>query len=261
MKNTLIVGLALLGLLGLCAACNHTPKIVNNDPNAVYACPMHPEVTGKAGDKCAKCGMALEPIKAEGSTTYACSMHPEVTGMAGDKCSKCGMALTAVAGTAASTTTTATTTNVPAGSTVSIKPLVDGYLQMKNAFTTDNTRDAAAAGKALEAAFKGFDKSALTEEQKKTYAEIEEEAREHAEHIGANSGKIEHQREHFAMLSKDMYDLVKTFGVADQPLYQDFCPMYDKGKGAIWLSETKEIKNPYYGQKMATCGKMKEEIK
>ena len=26
----------------------------------VYACPMHPEITGKEGDKCQKCGMALE---------------------------------------------------------------------------------------------------------------------------------------------------------------------------------------------------------
>lgn len=28
-----------------------------------YACPMHPEVTGKEGDKCSKCGMKLEPVK------------------------------------------------------------------------------------------------------------------------------------------------------------------------------------------------------
>ena len=26
----------------------------------IFACPMHPEVTGKKGDKCPKCGMALE---------------------------------------------------------------------------------------------------------------------------------------------------------------------------------------------------------
>lgn len=25
----------------------------------VFTCPMHPEITGKEGDKCAKCGMAL----------------------------------------------------------------------------------------------------------------------------------------------------------------------------------------------------------
>ena len=33
-----------------------------------------------------------------------------------------------------------------------------------------------------------------------------------AEHIGENPDKLEHQREHFVMLSKDIYDLVKTFG-------------------------------------------------
>jgi hypothetical protein len=29
---------------------------------ATYYCPMHPEVRGKAGDKCPKCNMALEPM-------------------------------------------------------------------------------------------------------------------------------------------------------------------------------------------------------
>ena len=36
----------------------------NNTMTAtIYACPMHPEVTGKEGDKCPKCGMALEAVK------------------------------------------------------------------------------------------------------------------------------------------------------------------------------------------------------
>ena len=34
----------------------------------VYACPMHPEVTGKEGDKCSKCGMKLELVKNTDST-------------------------------------------------------------------------------------------------------------------------------------------------------------------------------------------------
>jgi hypothetical protein len=29
----------------------------------VYACSMHPEITGKEGDKCSKCGMKLELMK------------------------------------------------------------------------------------------------------------------------------------------------------------------------------------------------------
>jgi hypothetical protein len=31
----------------------------------VYACPMHPDITGKEGDTCSKCGMALEKLAAE----------------------------------------------------------------------------------------------------------------------------------------------------------------------------------------------------
>ncbi len=30
---------------------------------AVFACPMHPEITGKMGDKCSKCKMDLKPVK------------------------------------------------------------------------------------------------------------------------------------------------------------------------------------------------------
>ena len=143
---------------------------------------------------------------------------------------------------------------------VSIKEILNAYLQMKNAFTEDNSTGAATAGKKLEAAFKKFDKSALTAAQKKFYEDVEADAREHAEHIGANGGNIAHQREHFELLSKDIYDLVKAFG-GGQVLYRDFDSMYNKGKGAYWLSETKEIKNPYMGKAMLTSGSVKEELK
>jgi len=143
--------------------------------------------------------------------------------------------------------------------TASIKKIVEKYLQLKNALVKDNTKDAAASGKEIVEAMETLDKSFLKDEQKKIYEDVEDDAREHAEHIGENAGNIEHQREHFDMLSNDLYDLVKEFG-SGQILYKDFCPMYNDKKGAIWLSETKEIKNPYYGKKMVTCGSVKEEI-
>jgi len=147
-----------------------------------------------------------------------------------------------------------------AKNTVSIKEILNAYLQMKNAFTEDNSTGAATAGKKLEAAFINFDKSTLTAAQKKTYEDVEADAIEHAEHIGTNGGNIAHQREHFELLSKDIYDLVKAFG-GGQVLYRDFDSMYNKGKGAYWLSETKEIKNPYMGKAMLTSGSVKEELK
>lgn len=81
---------------------------------------------------------------------------------------------------------------------------------------------------------------------------------ENAEHIAAGTGSIDHQREHFDMLSKDVNDLIDTFG-SEQKLYKHFCPMYNDNKGALWISEKKEIVNPYQGSKMLTCGSMQKE--
>jgi len=147
-----------------------------------------------------------------------------------------------------------------AKNTASINGIVAGYLQLKNALTADNGKDAANSGNAIVSTVTDVDTTAFAQQQKKTWDDVIDDIKEHAEHIGENGDKIEHQREHFDLLSKDMYDLVKAFG-SGQTLYQDFCPMYNDNKGATWLSETKEIKNPYLGKKMPACGTVKEEIK
>ena len=143
---------------------------------------------------------------------------------------------------------------------VSVKDIVNSYLRLKNGLVNDNPGDAADAGKAVEEAFKNFSIANLTADQKKVFDDVRNDAVEHAEHIAENKGNIEHQREHFEMLSNDIYDLVKTFD-AGQVLYRDFCPMYNKNRGAYWLSETREIQNPYFGKEMLTCGTIKEELK
>ncbi|OLY95050.1 Protein of unknown function [Cnuella takakiae] len=71
---------------------------------------------------------------------------------------------------------------------------------------------------------------------------------------------IEKQRAHFASLSDAMIGLVKKAGVEGE-LYMDYCPMALDNKGAYWLSTDKEIRNPYFGEEMLTCGEVKETIK
>lgn len=142
----------------------------------------------------------------------------------------------------------------------SLKQVTDHYLHIKNALAGDNSAEAANGGKAMATAMEQLNKAALTPEQQQLYGQNEDDLKEHAEHIGKNEGNVEHQREHFAQMSEDVLSLVKAFG-GGQPLYQDYCPMYDNNKGAAWLSETKEIKNPYFGSKMATCGTVKAIIK
>jgi len=138
--------------------------------------------------------------------------------------------------------------------------VLNGYLELKNALAADNSEVAATTGKTLFDALGEFDQSSIAEAQKQEVIDIIEDAREQAEHISENSGKMDHQREHFDMLSKDIKDLIAITGT-DRVLYKTFCPMYNNKKGAIWLSETKEIKNPYLGSKMLTCGEIQEEIK
>lgn len=142
-----------------------------------------------------------------------------------------------------------------------VKEILSSYLQLKNALANDNGKDAAAAGNSIVAILAKVDMNSLNKEQMKSYMDIADDLKENAEHIGANAGKIDHQREHFELLSKDITDLIKTFGNGGQTLYKDFCPMANDGKGAFWVSETKEIKNPYLGGKMPTCGMVKEELK
>ena len=141
----------------------------------------------------------------------------------------------------------------------SIAPIVKDYLVLKNALVADNDRAAANAGKQLFANLNKVDMKTIAANKHKEFMDIFENAKENAEHIGDNAGKIDHQREHLASLSKDVSDLIALFGTT-QKLYQNYCPMYNDGKGAVWISEAKAIKNPYYGNQMLTCGSVKKEF-
>ncbi|MCL6460922.1 MAG: DUF3347 domain-containing protein [Flavobacterium micromati] len=150
-------------------------------------------------------------------------------------------------------------TTVPTAnqSSFSTNEIVSDYLKLKNALVKDDSKAAANAGKKLLVTLKNTNANSLDAKSKKEYVDIADNAKKHTEHIGDNAGKIDHQREHFALLSKDINDLIKTFGTT-QKLYQDYCPMYDEGKSGYWISEIKEIKNPYYGSQMLTCGGIKK---
>ena len=123
----------------------------------------------------------------------------------------------------------------------------------------DNASSAAKSSENLVEALKVFKAEGLTEEAQNEVSEIQESAIENAEHITANSDDIEHQREHLVLLSIDIKDLIAIIGTT-QKLYEDYCPMANDNEGAIWISQTEEINNPYMGSSMPTCGKVKRVI-
>ncbi|CAM1333864.1 DUF3347 domain-containing protein [Tenacibaculum aestuariivivum] len=136
-----------------------------------------------------------------------------------------------------------------------VQKVLADYMILKDALVETDKNKAAKAGDKLNNTLSKFDISGFTVEQQKELKDIITDAKEHAEHIGRS--EIDHQREHFKTLSKDIMDIVAITGTKNT-LYQQFCPMYDGG--SAWLSLNKEIKNPYYGSKMLKCGKVQKEI-
>jgi hypothetical protein len=155
---------------------------------------------------------------------------------------------------------TATTSGNKAKTPGAVDEIITTYLQVKNGLASDDGKAAADGGDAMMNAISKVNTSPMSDDQKKSFQDIADDMKEMAEHIGKNANKIEHQREHFSMLTDDMDDLLKQFKTG-KPLYKDSCPMANDQKGATWYSEIKEIKNPYMGKKMPTCGSIVSEVK
>jgi hypothetical protein len=151
----------------------------------------------------------------------------------------------------------------PAGvdSTVSasLKPVMDSYLGLKNALVDDKIKEASHAGHKLLTTLSSVDTVAMTPAQKNSFNSIVPDMRVQAQHI-SESQKINDQRSYFKALSDDVYNLARIFG-GGRKLFVAHCSMALDGKGASWVSEFPEIRNPYFGDQMLECGEVKEELK
>lgn len=76
----------------------------------------------------------------------------------------------------------------------------------------------------------------------------------------ASASNLDVQRKAFASLSNEITTLVKSSTLSMGEIYLEYCPMANGNTGAYWLSNEKEIKNPYFGDKMLKCGSVKETI-
>lgn len=133
------------------------------------------------------------------------------------------------------------------------------YFSLKDALVKTDGATAAAKAKELFKAIDDVPMEKLNTEQHTVWMKNIKQLSYDAEHIKGTT-EIEHQREHFAKLSTTIYEIIKVIK-PEYTVYLDNCPMYNDGKGANWLSKESEIKNPYYGNQMLTCGSTKDAIK
>jgi hypothetical protein len=75
----------------------------------------------------------------------------------------------------------------------------------------------------------------------------------------AKSKDIGKQRELFATLTSKVEEIFRE-QLANGTIYKQFCPMAFNNTGGYWFSDVSEIRNPYYGDMMLTCGAVKETL-
>jgi hypothetical protein len=76
----------------------------------------------------------------------------------------------------------------------------------------------------------------------------------------SSTSDVKAQRLAFASLNEDLIKLLKDIGLDQGKLYVAHCPMALNDQGASWVSTTKEIRNPYFGDSMLTCGSVTETL-
>jgi hypothetical protein len=149
------------------------------------------------------------------------------------------------------TTTTTTTDQAQSTGSVRIKDdqlnaVYQHYIHLTTALTNSDEAEAKVAANAIEAGAKDLQNgNAIATAASKI----------------TNAQGIEAQRAAYEDLSMQMISRLKSAGVENGELYVQHCPMAFDDKGASWVSSQKEIRNPYFGDKMMKCGETQETIK
>lgn len=138
-----------------------------------------------------------------------------------------------------------------------IDAAVKTYLYLKDGLVNEDSKIAAEAGDDLSIQMEDIEVDNYEKADQEKLHKIIGDAAKQAQFISESS--IDIQRRHFDTLSKDMIALIEITGTSKK-LYQVYCPMYNNDKGAQWLSDTEEIKNPYFGNEKMSCGEIVKEI-
>ena len=135
----------------------------------------------------------------------------------------------------------------------------EAYLDMKNAFVETNAKKVNKEAKDVIDALENVNMGLLKGDAHMAWMDQLDKLNENIKII-SNSSDIAEQRKAFSRYNLVFYKSIKMFGL-DETTYFQYCPMANNDKGAYWFSEIKEIRNPYFGDEMLTCGETRELMK
>ncbi|SDZ89338.1 Copper chaperone CopZ [Flavobacterium gillisiae] len=140
-----------------------------------------------------------------------------------------------------------------------LKTVFDNYFLLKDALVKSDGVSASAVSKDMLVSLNDVKMNELSMDVHMVWMKVMKDLKTES-NIISETQDVKKQRSSFTTLSKNMYELIKA-AKYESPVYYQFCPMANGGKGANWLSKENAVKNPYYGSQMMTCGKTVETIK
>jgi membrane fusion protein, copper/silver efflux system len=138
-----------------------------------------------------------------------------------------------------------------------ITRVADSYFQVKNGLVKDNLSDAQKSLNAIDQNLEQVNMNLVQGQAHDLWMGMLRGIKDSNSKI-RTSKEIEEARKHFSMLSFHILEMAETFGLNKDVVYKDYCPMAFGDQGAYWLSEQKDITNPYFGASMLTCGEIKQ---
>jgi Cu(I)/Ag(I) efflux system membrane fusion protein len=151
--------------------------------------------------------------------------------------------------------------NAPEAFKEQLGNLISAYLKLKDAFVATDEAKATEEAKNSLKVLKSVDMALLKGDAHIRWMELQTAILNNLNGIVQMDG-VEMKRSHFSIISDELTKAAEMFGVTTTtPVYLEFCPMAFDNKGAYWISDSKEIRNPYFGDKMMTCGEVKKELK
>ncbi|MFT6865970.1 MAG: Cu(I)/Ag(I) efflux system membrane fusion protein [Cyclobacteriaceae bacterium] len=150
--------------------------------------------------------------------------------------------------------------NINAETKEALKPLFMDYMKIKDALVNDNLEEAQKAAVLFQNDLGKINMSLFTGDAHQTWMNYSNEIKQVMQHA-IHFQDIKEMRKAFQSLSNVMIGLAKSFDPLNEGIYIQHCPMADSNKGANWLSFSEEIKNPYFGAAMLSCGEVTETIK
>ncbi|WP_319590396.1 efflux RND transporter periplasmic adaptor subunit [uncultured Draconibacterium sp.] len=136
----------------------------------------------------------------------------------------------------------------------------EAYLKMNEAFIATDAAKVSAEAKNTSKALATIQMELLKGDTHMAWMDQLNVMKPSLQKIG-NSTDIDEQRLEYATFNLVFYKSLKVFGLDNDTTYYQYCPMANNDQGAYWFSAEKEIRNPYFGDMMLSCGETRETIK